>query len=154
MKRSFVAAVLMIFGASTFAAAQGPPLVSAAQLQKILKFVDKVGAKEEFAAPIPKDLGLSNDPSQTLPVVSVVTADHRIYFCRSRANPNDFVIWAHTGNSSYMFSTHADFKLIGAVYLLENNTPKVEDVNSAKVRAVYDDALKALAKDVDNSPSP
>jgi hypothetical protein len=154
MNRSFAAAVLMIFSVATSAAGQEAPLISTARLQKLLKFADAIGTKEELAAPIPIYLGLSTNPFQALPVVSVVTTDHQVFFCRSRVNPKDFVIWAHIGNTSYMFSTHADFKLIGAIYLEENEVPKVEDVNSSKVRSVYKDALKALAKDVDNSHSP
>jgi hypothetical protein len=49
-------------------------------------------------------------------VVAVVTDDHKVYFCRSELNPADYIIWARTADneSSYMFLTRSDLKLIRA----------------------------------------
>ena len=123
--------------------------------KKYLKFVDTVGAKEEFPAPTAQNLGLSNNPNQVLPITSVVTADHRVYFCRSRLNSNDYIIWVRADgpDSSYMFATRADLKLRHALYLQTNDFPQIQDSNSPQVKAIYDEALTALAKDVDqNAP--
>jgi len=56
MRRFLVAAVLTILmsgmlASGKLASAQDAPPISPAQLQKILKFVDTIGAKEEFPAP-------------------------------------------------------------------------------------------------------
>ena len=131
-----------------------PPL-SKAQLQKLLKIVDAVGQKGEFPGPTAQNLGLVTDkPFQALPLVSVITSDRQVYFCRSQLNPDDYVIWARNGKTSDMFSTREDLKLIGAVHLDENNVPEIQDIKSAKVQSAYKDALRALAKDVDSSPQP
>ena len=75
MKRLLVAAILAMTMASTWtmgatwaAAEEARPPISAAQLQKILKFVDTIGGKEEFPPPTAHDLGISTDPNQKLPV--------------------------------------------------------------------------------------
>ena len=96
-----------------------PGPISAAQLQKILKFVDAIGGKEEFPPPTAQNLGISSDPNQALPVTVVVTDNHKVYFCRSELNPADYIIWVRTADkeSSYMFLTHADLKLVRALYL-------------------------------------
>jgi hypothetical protein len=57
--------------------------ISPGQLQKILKFVDTVRPRIEFLPPTAQYLGISSDPTQKLPVVAVVTDDHKVYFCRS-----------------------------------------------------------------------
>ena len=156
MKRWLAALVLTILAVGTFAAAQEAPLLSPAQLQKILKFLDSVGAKEEFPAPTAQNLGLSDNPNQVLPITSVVTADHRVYFCRSRLNPNDYIIWVRGADqtSSYMFATRADLKQRHALYLQSNDFPQTQNSNSPQVRATYNEALKALAEDVDKNPPP
>ena len=48
-----------------------------------------------------------------------MTDDHKVYFCRSELNPADYIIWVRAADneSSYMFLTHADLKLVRAVYL-------------------------------------
>jgi hypothetical protein len=97
-----------------------------AQLQKILKFVDTIGGKEEFPGPTAQNLGISSDPNQALPVTVVVTDNHKVYFCRSELNPTDYVIWVRAADkeSSYMFLTHADLKLVHALYLRNNAFPR------------------------------
>ena len=161
MKRLLVAAILAMTMAGTWAIAatwaaaeETRPPISAAQLQKILKFVDTIGGKEEFPPPTAQNLGISTDPNQKLPVTVVVTDDKKVYFCRSELNPKDYIIWVRTpdNQASYMFSTHADFKLVRALYLSNNKFPDIVDGNSSKIRTIYKNALMALAKDVDSSP--
>jgi hypothetical protein len=155
--RAFAAAALaaaVIFGADRFAIGQDGPPISKTQLQKILKTVDSVGAKGEFPGPTAENLGLSDKPFQALPLISVITSDHLVYFCRSQLNPGDYVIWALKGKTSYLFSTRDDLKLIAAVHLNENNLQEVRDIKSAEVQSAYKDALRALAKDVGGSPQP
>jgi hypothetical protein len=156
MKRLLAAAIFTILTANMAALAQDAPApISPAQLQKILKFVDTIGAKQEFPAPTAQNLGISTDPTQTLPVVLVVTNDHKVYFGRSELNPADYIIWVRTpGNeASYMFSTHADLKLIRALYMRDNAFPDIVDANLSQIQDAYKSALAALAKDVDSSPS-
>jgi hypothetical protein len=155
MKR-FLAAV--IFAALTTgwpAVAQDAPPISPAQLQKILKFVDTIGIKQEFPAPAAQNLGISTDMTQTLPLVMVATNDHKVYFGRSELNPADFVIWARSPetNGSYMFSTRSDFKLIRALYLRDDGFPDIVDGDTTQIQAVYKKALAALVKDVNSTPS-
>ena len=76
--------------------------------------------------------------------------------CRSGSvgsdlNPADCVIWVRAADkeSSYMFLTHADLKLVRALYLRNNAFPEVLDAPSAQIQAIYKDALVALGKDVD-----
>jgi hypothetical protein len=155
MKRLLAAAVVTILSAGMLTWAQEARPISAAQLQKILKFVDTIGVKQEFPPPTAQNLGISNDPNQTLPVVAVVTDDHQIYFCRSTLNPADYIIWARTaGNdSSYIFLTRSDLKLARALYLRNEKFPEVVDNPSAQVQTIYRNALTALAKDVDGGSS-
>jgi hypothetical protein len=155
MKRLLVAAFLAVLAPGIFASAEEAPPISPAQLQKILKFVDTIGAKQEFPPPTAQSLGISSDPSQALPVITVVTDDHKVYFCRSQLDPTDSIIWSRTGNneSSYLFRTRSDFKLIRALYLRNEAFPLVADSTSNQVLTVYKDALAALAKDVDGSSS-
>jgi hypothetical protein len=155
MKRPFAAAILaaaVIFAAGQFAGGEEAPPISKAQLQKILQTIDSVGAKGEFPGPMAENLGLSDKAFQALPLISVVTSDHQVYFARSQLNADDYVIWALHGKTSYLFSTRADLKLIGAVRLDENNVQEVENVKSAEVRSAYKEALRALAKDVGGGP--
>ena len=83
---------------ATWAAAEEARPISAAQLQKILKFVDTIGGKEEFPPPTAQNLGISSDPNQALPVTVVVTDDHKVYFCRSDLNPADYIIWVRAAD--------------------------------------------------------
>ena len=113
--------------ATNIAVAQEAHTITPAQPQKIVKFVDTIGAKEEFPAPTAQNLGISEDPNLVLPVTVVVTNDHKVYFCRSELNPTDYIIWVRTADkeSSYMFLTHADLKLVRAVHLRNNGFPDV-----------------------------
>ena len=153
MKRFLVAAIFAMSLTGALAAAEEARPISEAQLQKILKFVDTIGGKEEFPAPTAQNLGVSDDPNLALPVTVVVTNDHRVYFCRSELNPTDYIVWVRTADkdSSYMFLTHADLKLVRAVHLRNNGFPDVLDSPPAQVQAIYKDALLALGKDVDQS---
>jgi hypothetical protein len=153
MKRLLVAAVLVVSMAGTWVAAEEARPISAAQLQKILKYVDTIGAKEEFPAPTARDLGISSDPKQKLPVTVVVTDDHKVYFCRSDLNPADYIIWVRTADndSSYMFLTDSGLKLIRVVHLKTAAFPEVLDVPTAQIQAIYNNALVALGKDVDHA---
>jgi hypothetical protein len=155
MKRLLAAAILTLLAAGMLASAQDAPPISPAQFQKLEKFIDTIGAKQEFPAPTALNLGLSTDPTLVLPVVMVVTNDHKVYFCRSGLDPKDFIIWVRTSenDASYMFSTHADFKLTRALHLRTNKFPDVVDVNSSQIQAMYRSALLALAKDVDSTSS-
>jgi hypothetical protein len=155
MRRLLVAAVLAILTSGTLASAQDAPLMSPAQLQKILKFIDVIGAKQEFPAPTALSLGISDDPSKVLPVLAVVTDNHKVYFCRSQLDPADYIIWSRTddNDSSYLFRTRADFNLIRALYLRNGQFPQVVDSNSTQVQTIYKSAVAALAKDVDKSSS-
>jgi hypothetical protein len=159
VKRLLVAACLALSLSSAWVlttnvtvAQEGQP-ITPAQLQKILKFVDAIGAKEEFPAPTAQNLGVSGDPNLALPVIVVVTNDHKVYFCRSELNPTDYIIWVRTGDkdSSYMFLTHPDLKLVRALQLRTNGFPDVLTSPPAQVQAMYKDALLALGKDVDQS---
>ena len=67
MKKLLVAFVLVMSMASTWAAAEEARPISPAQLQKILKFVDTIGGKEEFPPPTAQNLGISSDPNQAFP---------------------------------------------------------------------------------------
>ncbi len=159
MKRLLVATFVALALSSAWvlatkvAVAQEAQLITPAQLQKILKFLDTIGGKEEFPAPTAQNLGLSGDPNLALPVTVVVTNDHKVYFCRSELNPTDYIIWARTSDkdSSYMFLTHADLKLVRALHLRSNGFPDVLNAPSAQVQAIYKDSLVALGKDVDHS---
>jgi len=159
MKRLLAAAVLAvsIVGGCAVAAdsavAEDAAPISAAQLQKVLKFIDTIGAKEDLPPPTAQNLGLSNDANQALPVTVVVTDDHKVYFCRSELNQADYIVWARTSDkdASYMFLTHADLKLVRALHLRFNGFPDVMDNPPAQVRAIYNDALVALGKDVDHA---
>ena len=65
--------------------------------------------------------------TQALPVTVVVTDNHNVYFCRSELDPTDYIIWVRTSDkdSSYMFLTHADLKLVRALHLRNNGFPDV-----------------------------
>jgi hypothetical protein len=157
MKRLLVAVAIAVSGAWLLAAhmavAQETQPITHTQLQKILKFIDTIGAKEEFPAPTALSLGVSRDANLALPVAVVVTDDHKVYFCRSELNPEDYIVWVRTSDkeSSYMFLTHADLKLVRGLFLHEGVFPQVIENPSAQVQTIYKDALVALGKDVDRS---
>jgi hypothetical protein len=153
MKQWLAAALIAIFTAGIVSAQEAPPL-SEKQFRKLIKFVDQIGAKQEFPAPTAQDLGFSSDTTLVLPVLLVVTDDHQVYFARSQRNRDDYIVWvrAEGNTASYMFSTHADLKLIRALYLKESQFPQSLDTSSPRVKKIYRDALADLGKDVDKSP--
>jgi len=152
MHRWLAAALIAMFTAGV-AAGQEAPALSEAQFHKLDGFIDSIGAHQEFPAPTAQNLMLSDDPNLALPVLMVVTDDHRVYFARSQLNRNDYIVWARTKDktTSYMFSTRADLKLVRALYLKENRFPQPVDAASPQIQAIYRDALIALARDVDKS---
>lgn len=157
MTRLLAAALLTMLTAATFASAQEAPPISAAQFQKLQKYLDTSGAKNTLPAPTAQSLGLSSDVAQDLPVVMIWTTDNTIYFCRSELNPADYIVWARIAGdnaSSYMFAIHSDFKLRSALYLHTESFPQPVDIHSSEVQGVYKNALKELAKVVDNTPPP
>jgi hypothetical protein len=157
MRRFLAAALLAILTATATASAQEASPISPAQLTKMSKYLDTTGTKKSFPPPMAQSLGLSSDATLDLPVVMVQTDDHNIYFSRSELNPADYIIWARVPgdkDSSYLFATHADFKLTHGLYLHTDRFPQPIDVNSNEVQAVYKKTLAALAKDIDASPPP
>jgi hypothetical protein len=106
-----------------------------------------------FPPPTAQNLGISTDPNQALPVTVVVTDDHKVYFCRSELNPADYIIWVRAVDkeSSYLFLTNSDLKLIRTVYLKSSAFPEVLEAASAQIQAIYKNALVALGKDVGHS---
>jgi len=154
MTRLLAAAIVVMSTLTVGVAQESAPPMSPAQFQKLAKAIETIGAKQELPAPTAHDLGLSGDASLALPILLVGTDDHQVYFGRSQINQRDYIVWARAeGNkASYMFSTHSDLKLIGALHLRNDKFPQVEDLNSQKIQRIYRDALAALAKDIDNSP--
>jgi hypothetical protein len=150
------ALALMIASAGSMAVAQEASPVSPALLQKILKYVDKIGSKETFPAPVAQELGVSDDPKKDLPITVIRTNDHKVYFCRSDLDANDYIIWVRAPDnaSSWMFLTHPDFKPVSGLLLHINDFPQRQDLSSPKVAGVYKDALAALINDVSTSPAP
>ncbi len=132
------------------ASAEEASPLSPADLKKLLTYVDTIGAKQTFPPPMAKNLGLSQDEKQDLPVVSVVTSDHRIYFCRSGLNASDYIIWVigTDQKSSSMFVTHEDLKLVRALHLRAEAIPQLQNVTDDEVAADYEKALAALAQDL------
>jgi len=137
------------------ASAQDAAPLSPADLKKLLTYVDTIGSKQSFPPPMAKNLGLSQDEKQNLPVVSVATNDHRVYFCRSGLDANDYIIWAIASDqkSSSMFVTHQDLKLARALYMRAEAVPQLQNVNDDEVEANYEKALAALAQDLNKTKS-
>jgi hypothetical protein len=155
MKRWLAAAIITILTSGGFATAQTEPLIKPPELQKILRYIDTMGSKQNFAAPTAQNLGLSKDPSQVLPVTVIMTDDHRVYFCRSDLNHNDYVILLRMpGNGgSYMFSTNANFALSRALYLPVSDFPRVENANSSQIMDLYKRSLAEIVADINKSPA-
>jgi pseudouridine-5'-phosphate glycosidase len=141
--------------AGFIASAEEASPLSPADLKKLLTYVDTVGAKQTFAPPMAQNLGLSQDAKQDLPVVSVVTSDHGIYFCRSGLDVSDYIIWVIGSDqkSSSMFVTHQDLKLVRALYMRAEAIPQLQNVNDDEVEAHYKKALAALARDLQKTKS-
>jgi pseudouridine-5'-phosphate glycosidase len=147
-----ISASAVLMAASVGFAAEASPL-SPADLKKLLGYIDTVGVKQVFPAPMARNLGLSPDEKQDLPVVSVVTNDHKIYFCRSELDAKDYIIWAIGSDekSSSMFVTHQDLKLTRAMHLRAEAIPQLQNVNEDEVMSEYNQALEGLARDLKKS---
>jgi|SRR5580704_3914747 hypothetical protein len=153
VRRWLAAIVVTILASGGYAAAQTAPLISPAELQKILRYVDTIGSKKNFPGPTAQSLGLSKDPGEALPVTVIMTNDHRVYFCRSDLDQNDYIILLRMpGNGgSYMFSTNANFALGHALYLPVSDFPRVENANSPQTQDLYKRALSELTADINKS---
>jgi len=150
-------AVLVTVSAASMAASIGfaeeaSPL-SPADLKKLLGYVDTIGVKQTFPPPTAKNLGLSRDEKQDLPVVSVATNDHKIYFCRSELDAKDYIIWAIGSDqkSSSLFVTHDDLKLTRAMYMRAEAIPQLQNTDDDEVLTAYRHALRALSQDLKKS---
>lgn len=139
----------VLMTASLGSAEEAPPL-SPADLNQLLSYVDSIGVKQNFPAPMAKNLGLSSDEKKDLPVVSIVTNDHRVYFCRSGLDAKDYIIWviAPDQKSSSMFVTHQDLKLTRALSLHADAVPQLLFINAADVVDSYKHSLEALSQDL------
>jgi hypothetical protein len=143
-------ALLGVLMTATVGSAEEAPPLSAADLKQLVSYVDSIGVKQSFPAPMAKNLGLSSDEKKDLPVVSIVTNDHRVYFCRSELDAKDYIIWviAPDQKSSSMFVTHQDLKLTRAMYMHADAVPQLENINDAAVVTNYARSLAALSKDL------
>lgn len=150
MKWRIAGALIALLMTGSVAAAEEASPLSPADLKQILTFVDTIGSKQSFPAPMAQNLGLSQDAKQDLPVVSIVTNDHRIFFCRSGLDAGDYVIWVIGSDqkSSSMFVTHADLKLSRALYMRNETIPQLRNVGNPEVKAAYKKALAGLASDL------
>jgi pseudouridine-5'-phosphate glycosidase len=155
MKWLISGALLAALMTASIASAEAASPLSSADLKKLLTYLDSIGVKQNFAAPMANNLGLSQDEKQELPVVSVVTSDHKIYFCRSSLNAKDYIIWvigAHEKSSS-IFVTHDDLKLTRALYMQAEKIPQLQNLHDDEVEAAYEKALAALAQDLKKTNS-
>jgi hypothetical protein len=139
----------VLMTASAGSAEEAAPL-SPAELKQLLSYIDSIGVKQSFPAPMAKNLGLSSDDKKDLPVVSIVTNDHRVYFCRSGLDAKDYIIWvvAPDQKSSSMFVTHQDLKLTRALSMHADAVPQLENINDAAVVTNYARGLAALSQDL------
>ena len=144
-----ISAAAVSMAASIGFAEDASPL-SPADLKKLLSYIDTVGVKQIFPPPMARNLGLSQDEKQDLPVVSVVTNDHKIYFCRSELDAKDYIIWVIGSGekSSSMFVTHQDLKLTRAMYLRAEAIPQLQNIDDDQVLTEYKKALTALSQDL------
>lgn len=154
-KWRIAAALLGVLMTASMAFAQDAPPLSPADLKKLLSYVDTIGVKQTFPPPMARNLGFSQDLKQDLPVVSVVTNDHKIYFCRSELDAKDYLIWVIGPNekSSSMFVTHDDLKLARALYMRAEAIPQLQNVNDDEVLTEYNKALAGLASDLKKTKS-
>jgi hypothetical protein len=152
-------AVLVTASAISMAAsigfAQEVSPLSPADFKKLVAYIDTIGVKQTFPPPMARNLGLSQDLKQDLPVISVVTNDHKIYFCRSELDAKDYLIWVIGSNekSSSMFVTHQDLKLASALYMRAEAIPQRQNVNDDEVLTEYKHALEALSQDLHKTKS-
>ena len=137
-------------GSASLGFAEEAPPLSQADLKQLLTYVDSIGVKQTFPAPMAKNLGLSSDEKKDLPVVSIVTDDHRVYFCRSGLDAKDYIVWAIAPDqkSSSMFVTHQDLKLTRALYMHADAVPQLEAINDPAVVNNYAHSLAALSRDL------
>jgi hypothetical protein len=140
-------------GSASLGLAEDAPPLSPADFKKLVSYIDNVGVKQTFPAPMAKNLGLSSDEKKDLPVVSIVTNDHRIYFCRSGLDANDYIIWVIGADekSSSMFVTHQDLKLTHALSMHADAVPQIESINDSLVVTNYAHSLAALSQDLRKS---
>jgi hypothetical protein len=140
---------VLMMSASVGFAEEAPPL-SPADFKKLVGYIDTIGVKQTFPPPMARNLGLSQDLKQDLPVVSVVTNDHKVYFCRSELDAKDYLIWVIGSDkkSSSMFVTHDDLKLASALYMRAEAIPQRQNVNDDEVLTEYKKALAALSQDL------
>ena len=137
------------------ASAQEASPLSDADLKRLLTYVDTIGVKQTFPAPMARNLGLSSDEKQDLPVVCVVTNDHMIYFCRSGLNASDYLVWVIGSDqkSSSMFVTHQDLKLARALDMRAETIPQLQSINDDDVLTRYKKALAGLSQDLHKTNS-
>jgi hypothetical protein len=137
-------------GSASLGFAEEAPPLSQADLKQLLTYVDSIGVKQTFPAPMAKNLGLSSDEKKDLPVVSIVTNDHRVYFCRSGLDAKDYIIWVIGSDqkSSSMFVTREDLKLTHALYMYADKVPQMQSINDADVVTNYARSLEALSRDL------
>jgi len=144
-----ITASAVLMAASIGFAQEASPL-SRPDLKKLLGYVDTIGVKQNFPPPMARNLGLSQDEKQDLPVVSVATNDHKIYFCRSELDAKDYIIWVIGSDekSSTMFVTHQDLKLTRAMHMRAEAIPQLQNVTDDDVLTDYKKALAALSQDL------
>jgi hypothetical protein len=147
-----ITASAVLMAASTGFAQEASPL-SPADLKKLLNYVDTIGVKQTFPPPMARNLGLSQDEKQDLPVVSIVTNDHKVYFCRSELDAKDYIIWVIGSDekSSSIFVTHDDLKLTRAMYMRAEAIPQLQNIDEDEVLTEYNHALEALSQDLKKS---
>ena len=147
-----IAASTVLMAASAGFAEEAPPL-SPADLKKLLGYVDTIGVKQTFPPPMARNLGLTQDEKQDLPVVSVTTNDHKIYFCRSELDAKDFIIWVIGSDekSSSIFVTHQDLKLTRAMHMRAEAIPQLQNTDDDEILTEYRHALMALSQDLKKS---
>jgi hypothetical protein len=145
------ASAVLMAGSIGFAEEASP--LSPADLNKLLGYVDTIGVKQTFPPPMARNLGLTDDLKQDLPVVSVVTSDHKVYFCRSELDAKDYIIWVIGSDkkSSSIFVTHDDLKLTRAMYMRAEAIPQLQNIDEDEVLTEYNHALEALSQDLKKS---
>jgi hypothetical protein len=149
-----ITASVVLMAASTGFAEEASPLAPA-DLKKLLGYIDTIGVKQTFPPPMARNLGLTEDLKQDLPVVSVVTNDHKVYFCRSELDAKDYIIWVIGSDkkSSSMFVTHDDLKLTRAMYMRADAIPQLQNIDDDEVLTEYKHALEALSQDLHKTKS-
>jgi hypothetical protein len=143
-------ALLAVLMTASLATAQDKSPLSPADFNALLGYVDSIGLKQSFQAPMAKNLGLSQDEKQDLPVTCVVTNDHKIYFCRNGLDAKDYLIWVIGANqkSSTMYVTHKDLKLSRALSMHAKAVPQLENIEYDTVLTAYKKALAGLSQDL------